>query len=146
MPAGSIWSVGLTCRPEPPSWAISAWRTRFDTASPIPVNLRACVPDLRQIVPEDGGGLNRFVVAVRAIHAVLTILEEAQSASQRLAMEPKHLTHEQKDLVWRCVQVWRRFRRLADGYRSFASLEADLAQGSGMFLCGLLVQAEASSV
>jgi hypothetical protein len=61
-------------------------------------------------------------------------------------MEPKHLPHEQKDSVWRYVQVWRRFRRLADGYRSFASLEDDLAQGSGMFLCGLLVQAEASSV
>jgi hypothetical protein len=97
-------------------------------------------------VPEDGVGLNRFVVTVRAIHAVLTILEEAQSASQRLAMEPKHLTHEQRDLVWRYVQVWRRFRRLADGYRSFASLEDDLAQGSGMFLCGLLVQTDASSV
>ena len=61
-------------------------------------------------------------------------------------MEPKHLTHEQRDLVWRYVQVWRRFRRLADGYRSFASLEDDLAQGSGMFLCGLLVQTDASSV
>src|SRR5207248_11243095 len=53
---------------------------------------------------------------------------------------------EQKKLVWRYVEVWRRFRPLPDGNRSFARLEDDLAQGSGMFLCGLLVQAEASTV
>ena len=40
----------------------------------------------------------------------------------------------------------RRFRRLADEYRSFAELEDDLAQGSGMFLCGLLVDAQANTV
>jgi hypothetical protein len=61
-------------------------------------------------------------------------------------MKPNDLTDEQKKLVRRYVEVWRRFRRLSDGDRSFAKLEEDLAQGSGMFLCGLLVQAEASTV
>jgi hypothetical protein len=36
--------------------------------------------------------------------------------------------------------------RLPDGYRSFATLEDDLAQGSGMFPCGLLAEAHTSSV
>jgi hypothetical protein len=35
---------------------------------------------------------------------------------------------------------------LSDGYRRFAELEDDLAQGSGMFLCGLLVEAHSSGV
>jgi hypothetical protein len=48
--------------------------------------------------------------------------------------------------VWRYVEVWRRFRRLTGGYRSFAELEDDLAQGSGMFLCGLLVEAHSNDV
>ena len=61
-------------------------------------------------------------------------------------MKRNDLTTEQKKLVWRYVEVWRRFRRLPDGYRSFASLEDDLAQGPGMFLCGLLVDAQASTV
>jgi len=56
------------------------------------------------------------------------------------------LKDEQKKLVWRYVEVWRRFRRLADEYRSFAELEDDLAQGSGMFLCGLLVEAQSGTV
>lgn len=61
-------------------------------------------------------------------------------------MDQNELTGEQKNLVWRYVEVWRRFRRLTDGYRSFAKLEDDLAQGSGMFLCGLLVEARSSGV
>ena len=61
-------------------------------------------------------------------------------------MDQNELTGEQKNLVWRYVEVWRRFRRLPDGYRSFAELEDDLAQGSGMFLCGLLVEAHSSGI
>ena len=61
-------------------------------------------------------------------------------------MKRHDLTTEQKKLGWRYVEVWRRFRRLPDGYRSFVTLEDDLAQGPGMFLCGLLVDAEASTV
>lgn len=61
-------------------------------------------------------------------------------------MKQDELTGEQKRLVWRYVEVWRRFRRLSDGYRSFATLEDDLAQGSGMFLCGFLVEAHSTRV
>jgi hypothetical protein len=61
-------------------------------------------------------------------------------------MDQNELTGEEKNLVWRYVEVWRRFRRLPDGYRSFAELEDDLAQGSGMLLCGLLVEAHSSGV
>ena len=61
-------------------------------------------------------------------------------------MDQNELTGEQKNLVWRYVEVWRRFRQLSDGYRSFAELQDDLAQGSGMFLCGLLVKAHSSGV
>ena len=56
------------------------------------------------------------------------------------------LTDEQKKLVWRYVETWRRWRQLPDGYRSFADLEDDLAQGSGMMLCGLLLEPGASHV
>ena len=55
-------------------------------------------------------------------------------------MNPNELSDEQKNLVWRYVAIRRRFRRLQGGYRSFANLEGDLAGGSGMFLCGLLVK------
>jgi hypothetical protein len=34
-----------------------------------------------------------------------------------------------KKLVWRYVETWRRWRKLPDGYRSFADLEDDLAKG-----------------
>ena len=61
-------------------------------------------------------------------------------------MNQDELTQAQKNVVWRYVEVWCRFRRLPDGYRSFAELEDDLAQGSGMFLCGLLVEAQSSRV
>jgi len=66
--------------------------------------------------------------------------------SQDQKMNNNDLTEEQKKLVWRYVTTWRRFRRLPDGYRSFAKLEDDLAQGSGMFLCGLLVEAHSGTV
>jgi hypothetical protein len=61
-------------------------------------------------------------------------------------MNHSELSDEQKKLVWRYVEVWRRFRRLPEGYRSFAELDDDLVKGSGMFLCGLLVEAHSSSV
>ena len=61
-------------------------------------------------------------------------------------MNRDELSDEQKKVVWRYAEVWRRFRRLPDGYRSFNDLEDDLDRGSGMLLCGLLVEAQASSV
>jgi hypothetical protein len=61
-------------------------------------------------------------------------------------MSGNDLTEEQKKLVGRYVELWRRFRQESNGDRCFAKLEDDLAEGSGMFLCGLLVQAEASTV
>lgn len=61
-------------------------------------------------------------------------------------MSVNDLTDDHRKLVWRYVEVWRRFRRLPDGNPRFANLAQDLAEGSGMFLCGLLVQAEASTV
>jgi hypothetical protein len=56
------------------------------------------------------------------------------------------LTDEQKKVVWRYVETWRRWRKLPHGYRSFADLENDLAQGSGVMLCGLLLEPGASHV
>jgi hypothetical protein len=56
------------------------------------------------------------------------------------------LTDEQKKLVWRYVETWRRWRKLPDGYRSFADLEDDLAQGHEMLLCGLLIEPKVSHV
>ena len=61
-------------------------------------------------------------------------------------MGANELTNAQKKLVWRYVEVWRRFGRLPDGHRSFAKLEEDLEQGSGMLLCGLLVEAQINTV
>jgi len=61
-------------------------------------------------------------------------------------MSKVELNDEQKNVVRRYVEVWRRFRRLPDGDRSFANLDEDLAQGPGMLLCGILVEAEANSV
>jgi hypothetical protein len=54
------------------------------------------------------------------------------------------LTDEQKKLVWRYVETWRRWQKLPDGYRSFADLEDDLAHGHGMLLCGLLIEPKVS--
>jgi hypothetical protein len=61
-------------------------------------------------------------------------------------MSENALSDERKRVVWRYVELWRRFRRLPGGYRSFSKLEDDLAQGCGMLLCGLLVEAQASHV
>ena len=61
-------------------------------------------------------------------------------------MNRNELREEQQNVVWRYVEVWRRFRRLPEGYRNFAQLEDDLAQGSGMLLCGILIEPEAAAV
>src|SRR5438128_9992589 len=61
-------------------------------------------------------------------------------------MNRNELSGEQQNVVWRYVEVWRRFRRLPEGYRNFAQLEDDLAQGSGMLLCGILIEPKAAAV
>lgn len=61
-------------------------------------------------------------------------------------MDQIELAEEQKDVVRRYIEVWRRFRRLPDRQSGFIGLEDDLNKGSGMLLCGLLVEAHASSV
>ena len=61
-------------------------------------------------------------------------------------MNRNELGEEQQKVVWRYVEVWRRFRRLPEDYRNFAQLEDDLAQGSGMLLCGILIEPEAATV
>jgi hypothetical protein len=61
-------------------------------------------------------------------------------------MSKAELNDEQKKVVWRYVETWRRWRKLPHGYRSFADLENDLAQGSGMMLWGLLLEPQASHV
>ena len=61
-------------------------------------------------------------------------------------MNRNALSDKQQKIVWRYVEVWRRFRRLPEEHRSFAKLEDDLAQGSGMLLCGILIEPEAATV
>lgn len=61
-------------------------------------------------------------------------------------MNRDKLTDEQQKVVWRYVEVWRRFRQLQEEHRSFAKLQDDLARGSGMFLCGILIEPEAATV
>ena len=61
-------------------------------------------------------------------------------------MNRNELGEEQQKVVWRYVEVWRRFRRLPEDYRNFAQLEDDLAQGSGRLLCGILIEPEAATV
>jgi hypothetical protein len=61
-------------------------------------------------------------------------------------MDQIELTEEQKNLVRRYLEVWRRFRRLPDRQCGFVSLEDDMNNGAGMLICGLLVEAQASSV
>ena len=61
-------------------------------------------------------------------------------------MSTVELTDEQKKLVRRYVEMWRRWRTLPDGYRSFAGLENDMAQGCGMLLCGLLVEPQSNTI
>src|ERR1041384_3264724 len=58
-------------------------------------------------------------------------------------MDQIELTEEQKNLVRRYLEVWRRFRRLPDRQSGFVSLEDDMNKGAGMLLCGLLVEAQA---
>ena len=61
-------------------------------------------------------------------------------------MSKGELNGEQKSVVWRYVEIWRRWRRLPSGYRSFAGLDDDMAQGFGMLLCGILVAPQPSTV
>jgi hypothetical protein len=61
-------------------------------------------------------------------------------------MNSNELSEEQKKLVWRYVTIWHRFRRPSVAYRSLANLDDNLAQGYGMFLCGLSVEARSSSI
>jgi hypothetical protein len=61
-------------------------------------------------------------------------------------MNRDKLSEEQQNVVWRYLKVWRRFRRLPEEHRSFVKLEDDLAQGSGMLLCGILIDLEAAAV
>ena len=61
-------------------------------------------------------------------------------------MKRNELSEEQQNVVWRYVEVWRRFRRLPEEHRHFVQLEDDLAQGSGMLLCGILIEPEAAAV
>src|ERR1051326_3435455 len=53
---------------------------------------------------------------------------------------------EQKCIIGRYLEVWRRFRRLPDRQSAFVELEDDMNKGSGMLLCGLLVEAQANRV
>ena len=61
-------------------------------------------------------------------------------------MDRTQFTDEQKSVIRRYVEVWRRCRRLPDRQSGYVDLEDDMNKGSGMLLCGLLVEAEASSV
>jgi hypothetical protein len=61
-------------------------------------------------------------------------------------MDQAVLLEEQKCIIRRYVEVWRRFRRLPDRQSGFVDLEDDMNKGSGMLLCGLLIEAQASSV
>jgi len=61
-------------------------------------------------------------------------------------MDQTELAEKQKCLVRRYFEVWRRFRRLPDRQSGFVDLENNMNKGSGMLLCGLLVEAKASRV
>jgi hypothetical protein len=61
-------------------------------------------------------------------------------------MDQTELTEQQKGVVWRYAEVWRRFRRLPDRQSGFLDLEDDMKKGSGMLLSGLLVEARAGIV
>jgi hypothetical protein len=61
-------------------------------------------------------------------------------------MDQTELAEEQKRVVRRYLEVWRRFRRLPDRQGGFVGLEDDMNKGSGMLLCGLLVEANAANV
>lgn len=61
-------------------------------------------------------------------------------------MDQTELSDEQKGVVRRYIEVWQRFRRLPDRQSGFVDLEDDMKKGSGMLLCGLLLEAQATSV
>jgi hypothetical protein len=61
-------------------------------------------------------------------------------------MDQAVLLEEQKCIIRRYLEVWRRFRRLPDRQSGFVGLEDDVNKGAGMLLCGLLVEARAASV
>ena len=61
-------------------------------------------------------------------------------------MDHTELSDEQKGVVRRYIEVWRRFSRLPDRQSGFVDLEEDMKKGPGMLLCGLLVEAQASTV
>ena len=61
-------------------------------------------------------------------------------------MSKGELNGEQKSVVWRYVEIWRRWRRLPSGYRSFAGLDDDMSIGCGMLLCGILVEPQSSTL
>ena len=61
-------------------------------------------------------------------------------------MDQAVFLEEQKCIIRRYLKVWRRFRRLPDRQNAFVELEDDMNKGSGMLLCGLLVEAQASRV
>ena len=61
-------------------------------------------------------------------------------------MDQLDLTDKQKGVVRRYLEVWRLFRRLPARQSGFVDLEDDMKKGSGMLLCGLLVEARDSRV
>jgi hypothetical protein len=61
-------------------------------------------------------------------------------------MDQSELAEPQKDIVRRYVEVWRQFRRLPDRQSGFVDLEDDMNRGSGMLLCGLLIEAKGATV
>jgi hypothetical protein len=61
-------------------------------------------------------------------------------------MDQTEFAEAQKSVVRRYLEVWRQFRRLPDRQAGFVDLEDDINKGSGMLLCGLLVDAQASTV
>jgi hypothetical protein len=61
-------------------------------------------------------------------------------------VDQSELAERQKDVVRRYLEVWRRFRRLPDRQSGFVDLEDDMNKGAGMLLCGLLLEAKATSV
>src|SRR5436190_14721329 len=64
----------------------------------------------------------------------------------RSSMDQAVLLEEQKCIIRRYVEVWRRYRRLPDRQSGFVDLEDHMNKGSGMLLYGLLIEAQASSV
>jgi hypothetical protein len=61
-------------------------------------------------------------------------------------MDQSELAERQKGVVRRYLEVWRHFRRLPDRQSGFVDLEDNMNKGSGMLLCGLLVEASSTMV